>query len=87
MKMKKDTYIKVNITSKQKKLIQDAADRKGLTMPDYIRYQITKEIEEERNKYLNMLVKEGLEEYRTGKTVELKTDENIRNFHEDLMKE
>jgi len=86
--MKKDTYIKVNLTTKQKSNALKAADHMGLTLADFIRYQITKGIErEEKEVYFAELIKEAREEYKSGKLTTLKTDTDVENFHKDLMQD
>lgn len=88
MKNLKDTYIKVNITSTLKKKAEKVAKDKGLTLPDFVRYQITKGIdEEEREAYLGMLLKEAKEDYAAGELKSLNSKEDIEKFHKNLMSE
>ena len=86
--MKKDTYIKVNLTTKQKSNALKAADHMGLTLADFIRYQITKGIErEEKEVYFAELIKEAREEYKAGKTIPMNTPAEIKKQLKQLAKE
>ena len=81
----KNTYIKVNVSTKLKKQVQNVAESKGLSVSDYIRYQVCKDIEKQKQNYLNNLVSKALKDYKAGKLATLKTNKDVENFHKELM--
>lgn len=85
--MNKDTYIKVNISTKLKKQVQSVAESKGLSVSDFVRYQVTKGIEDQRTSYLNDLVSKALKEYKAGKLPTLKTDQDIEKEFAEMAKD
>ena len=88
MKNIKDTYIKVNITSTLKKKAEEVAKIKGLTLPDFVRYQLTKGIdEEERESYLGMLAREARAAYAAGKLKVLESAEDIEKEFKQMAEE
>lgn len=60
----------------------------GLSFADYLRHILVKEIEEEKYDFvrLKMLAKEGLAEYKAGKTKSISTPRELKAYLKEIEK-
>lgn len=97
-KVKKYKSITKQITFPQKLMdrVESKAAILGYSLPAYVRYVLTKEMEKQSYPILDGIVmdeemvnslKKGVEEYRHGKTVELKNNKEIKRFVESVLNE
>lgn len=97
-KVKKYKSVTRQISFPQKLMdrVESRAESLGYSLPAYVRYVLTKEIEDRTDPILDGVVidedmvtslKRGTEEYRNGKTVELKNNKEIKEFVEGLINE
>ncbi len=97
-KVKKYKSITRQISFPQKLMdrVESRAESLGYSLPAYVRYVLTKEIEERTDPILDGVVidenmvtslKRGTGEHRSGKTVELKNNKEIKEFVEGLVNE
>lgn len=75
--------VQVNMSSKLKDAVSMKADKLGVSIPEYIRYVLIKEIEDFE---FEQGIKEGLEDFKSGKFVKTKSLSDAIQTLRDLAK-
>ncbi len=97
-KVKKYKSITRQISFPQKLMdrVESKAESLGYSLPAYVRYVLTKEIEKQAYPVLDGVVideemvknlQRGTDEFKHGQTVELKNNKEIKSFVEGLLNE
>lgn len=92
--MAKTTVKQITFPDQLLKFLERKAQEYGYTLPAYVRYVLTKEMEKEENKETIIVdeelissIREGNKEFEEGKTVTLKSIEEIEDHFTALANE
>lgn len=86
-KHKKDTYIKYNVSSEFKDQVMQVADKLGMSVSDFARYNLVDSLLEQTTwtgENVNKMIDEAILDSKNGDTVVTKDAKESRQFLESL---
>lgn len=84
--------LQVSVSNKLYSKLKDKAEYSGASLPEYVRYVLMKEMERDYKEIITddklvKSIKEGIENYRSGKTKKFSNAEEVINYLEDYVRE
>ncbi len=86
-KHRKDTYIKYNVSSEFKDQVMQVADRLGMSVSDFARYNLVDGLLEQTvwtTENINKMIDQAMIDSKNGDTVVAKDEKESRQFLESL---